>query len=306
MTVNKNLRILGTGSAVPAYVLTNAELEQMVDTSDEWIRTRTGIGERRIAKTETSRELAGVAARAALEAADIDPAEIAVVICATFTQDNPVPALAAWMQRDLGLSNNILAFDLNAACSGFIFALITAQRVLKPGEAALVLGIERLSSVTDYTDRKTCVLFGDGAGAVVVRRAGAEFSYATFVEGSDETLRVVDNIFMDGQAVFRFAIEKLTGSIEKVSAEAGVTLDEVDVFICHQANMRIITSAAARLGVPVERFFVNLEQYGNTSAASVPMALDEAVRTGFVKRGDKIILSGFGGGLSAGTVLMEY
>jgi 3-oxoacyl-[acyl-carrier-protein] synthase-3 len=306
MSTTNALSILGTGSAVPEYVLTNAEMEQMVDTSDEWIRSRTGIGERRIAKTETSRELAGKAARAALEAAGIDAGEIAVVVCATFTQDMPVPSLAAWIQYDLGLPNNVIAFDLNAACSGFIFAMIAAQRMLEPGAAALVLGVERLSTVTDYTDRSTCVLFGDGAGAVVVRKDGAEFFNATYVDGTDASLSVNEHIFMDGQAVFRFAVETLPRGIETVIANAKITLDEIDAFICHQANQRIITSAAKRLGAPIERFFVNLEKYGNTSAASVPLALDEAARQGFIKRGDKIILSGFGGGLTAGTILMQY
>lgn len=281
-------------------------LSKMVDTSDEWIVSRTGIHSRRLAQEETVRSLALEAAQKALDAAQIDRNNISLVICATVQSDQPCPALACCLQDDLNLPNNILAFDLNAACSGFIYALITAQRLLAPGTYALIVGSEMLSRLTDFTDRGTCVLFGDGAGAAVVEQIDAPFYWTSRVQGDDRALSINKYIKMDGPAVFRFAVEVLTQGIRTVAEEAKVPLESIDRFICHQANERILSSAAKRLSLPLERFFMNLGSYGNTSAASVPLALDEAVRSGAVKQGQRIIFAGFGGGLTSGAIYMEY
>jgi 3-oxoacyl-[acyl-carrier-protein] synthase-3 len=300
------IRILGTGSAVPRRVVTNNDLMQVVDTSDEWITSRTGIRARRIASGETTSSLALAAARSALEAADIARARVTLVICATVTADQSTPSLACCLQRDLGLNERLLAFDVNAACSGFIYALITAQRLLDPTGTALVVGSETLSRIMDFTDRNTCVLFGDGAGAVVVEPAPLPFFWTSAVSGGDEALSIRECIRMDGQAVFRFATSALSARIREVVEKAGRRLAEIDRFICHQANSRIIANASRQLGVPLERFFLNLADYGNTSSASVPLALDEAVGEGQVLRGQRVVLAGFGGGLTSGAIYLEY
>jgi 3-oxoacyl-[acyl-carrier-protein] synthase-3 len=286
--------------------MTNDMLAEKVDTSNEWIVSRTGIHSRHIAEEETVRSLAVEAARRALDAAGIERDRVSLVICATVQADRPCPALSCYLQSDLGLPTDILAFDLNAACSGFIYALITAQGLLTPGSYALIVGSEVLSRVTDFTDRSTCVLFGDGAGAAVVEGTTAPFHWTSSVRGDDEALTIQKYIEMDGQAVFKFAVEVLAQGIRDVAAKAEVALEDIDRLVCHQANERILTSAAKRLNLPVERFFMNLGEYGNTSAASVPLALDEAVRSGAIEPGQRIILAGFGGGLTSGAIYMDY
>lgn len=335
------MRFLGTGSAVPAEVLTNDMLSTMVDTSDEWIRARTGIRERRIVKDETLFDLALEAARAACEDAmalhRVTNDRIDVVICATTSNKDRCPSIACCLQRDLGLREDILAFDLNAACSGFIYALIVASRFLSEGGCVLVVGCETLSHLVDFTDRSTCILFGDAAGAAVVGSGAGQpsavpartpvpspddpkdllgcnqsdgrgdgFFWVAEASGGDELLSITDVIRMDGSGVFKFAVEAVVRSVREVAAKAQVSLDEIDLFILHQANERIIRSAAKRLGVPLERFFMNLEKYGNTSAASIPLALDEALRKGAVKKGSRLIMAGFGGGLTVGAVSLTW
>jgi 3-oxoacyl-[acyl-carrier-protein] synthase-3 len=286
--------------------VSNDDLTRIVDTNDEWIRSRTGICERRIATVETTRSLARAAARAALASSAIDPARISLLLCATVTPDQASPSLACFLQRDLGLREQMLAFDLNAACSGFIYALICAQRLLDPEGIALVVGSETLSRRTDFTDRNTCVLFGDGAGAAVLEPAPVPFFWSATACGDDDALSIREHIRMDGQAVFRFATKALAARIREVTEKAGRAVAEIDLFVCHQANRRIITHAARQLAVPLERFFMNLATYGNTSAASVPLALDEAVTGGRLKRGQRVVLVGFGGGLTSGAVYLEY
>ncbi|MDR2587399.1 MAG: ketoacyl-ACP synthase III [Coriobacteriales bacterium] len=300
------IRILGTGSAAPANIMTNDDFAHIVDTSDEWIISRTGIRSRRIATEETTLSLALDAAHMALDNAGIDPQRISLVICASITAEQMTPALSCYLQRDLGLREDLLAFDLNAACSGFIYSLITAQRLLDPDGVALVVGSETLSSVTDFTDRSTCVLFGDGAGAVVVERAPLPFFWATTVCGDDESLAVRKYIEMDGPAVFRFATDALCKRVQEVVDQVGCSVEEVDRFICHQANERILANAAKQLNVPLERFFMNLADFGNTSAASIPLALDEAIRSKQLERGHSVVLAGFGGGLTSGAIYLEY
>ncbi|MDR3052983.1 MAG: ketoacyl-ACP synthase III [Coriobacteriales bacterium] len=299
------MQILGTGRAVPQNILTNDMLAKMVDTSDEWIVTRTGIHSRHIATTESIESLAVVAAQNALAAAQLTPHDIDIVICATVTNEQATPSLACLLQRDLGLREDILAFDLSAACSGFVFSLITAQGLLQPGQRALVLGAELLSKVTDFTERSTCVLFGDGAGAVLVAPSSKPFYWTTGVRGDAETLTVAPLIHMNGPAVFKFAVEVLAASMHNVITQAGVEVDQIDHFVCHQANERILASAAKRLGVPLEKFVMNLATHGNTSAASIPLVLDEAVRDGIILPGQRIVIAGFGGGLTYGAIYLE-
>jgi 3-oxoacyl-[acyl-carrier-protein] synthase-3 len=304
--MTRGLSIRGTGSAVPQGVLTNDMLAEMVDTSDEWITSRTGIASRHIARGENTHTLALEAASRALEAAALPREAIGLVICATVTNERSCPPLACLLQRDLGLRPTIFAFDLNAACSGFVYALITARALLAMGDTALIVGSEVLTRFVDFTDRKTCVLFGDGAGAVVVRSEASPFSCSTEVQGDDDALSIDTHIHMEGQVVFKFAVEALVEHIRAATEQLGWRVDELDHVICHQANERIIASAAKRLGLPLERFFMNIASHGNTSAASIPLALDEAVREGRLLRGQRLALAGFGGGLTAGTVCMRW
>lgn len=303
---NLGIRILGTGSAAPTNIVTNDDLARIVDTNDEWIASRTGIRSRRIATDETTLSLALDAARAALANSGVDPQRISLVICASITAEQVLPSLSCYLQRDLGLREDLLAFDLNAACSGFIYSLIAAQRLLSPNGVALIVGAEIMSAITDFTDRNTCVLFGDGAGAAIVEPAPLPFFWATTTCGDDESLMVRSHIHMDGAAVFRFATEALCKRVQEVVEQAGRNLAEIDRFICHQANERILTNAARQLGVPMERFFMNLANFGNTSAASIPLALDEAIRDGQLERGHSVVLAGFGGGLTSGAIYLEY
>jgi len=316
------MKILGTGSARPSKVLTNDMLSEMVDTSDEWIRSRTGIQSRYIvSEDESTLSLAYEAANRALEASGVDRERIGVVVCATVTTEMHCPSVACGLQRDLGLRSNILAFDLNAACTGFIYGLITAANLLDEDSYALVVGTEALSRYLDFTDRNTCVLFGDGAGAAVISASSvkpaadvaantpanpAPFYWVAEASGNYEILNIKKHVRMDGRAVFKFAVETLIKSVQEVLEKAGVAVNDVDLFVCHQANERIIASAAKRLDVPIERFFMNLSKYGNTSAASIPIALDEAVRGGALSPGDTVVLAGFGGGLTAGAICLTW
>jgi 3-oxoacyl-[acyl-carrier-protein] synthase-3 len=308
------LVIHGTGSAVPQRVVSNDDMAQLVDTSDEWIRERTGIRERRHAVDETVLSLATEAAQAALQqTANLDALNqndappISHVICATVTSELRCPSLACLLQRDLKLPSNIFAFDLNAACCGWLYAFIVARGLLKPGERALVVGGEKLTKITNFEDRNTCILFGDAAGAAVVEGTDSKrFFCTTQANGCEEALRIENKIEMDGPIVFKFAVGVLMDSIGNVLAQADCTPNQIDHFIVHQANARIIASTAKRLGIPMERFFMNIEKYGNTSAASIPLALDEAVRNGLLRPGNKVVFAGFGGGLTSGAVYMEW
>lgn len=321
------LKILGTGSHVPPLAVSNRQFSQVVDTSDEWILSRTGIGQRHFADGESNLDMAAQAARRAVADAGIAPEDIGVVVCATVTHDYLFPSLACLVAKALGLPQGILAFDLNAACSGFLYALHTAQALLRErrGAYALVVGSEILSRITDFGDRGTCVLFGDGAGAVVV---GLSEEHSSFFDsgamGSVEVLSCPSplaarnpfgsvrepsrqaRIQMDGGEVFRFAVDSASASITRTLAEAGLTPGEVDWYVCHQANERILKAVAKRLNLPQERFFCNIRQRGNTSAASIPLALDELNRSGGLCRGQRVVLSGFGGGLTYGSLYFTW
>ena len=314
--------IAGTGSYVPSKILTNAELSAKVDTSDEWIFTRTGIRERRIAAAdEFTSHMATHAARRALEQAGLAPADLDLIIIATITPDTPTPATACYVQQQLGATRAV-AFDISAACSGFLYAMKISKHMIASGayNNALIIGAEKLSSITNWEDRSTCVLFGDGAGAAVLRRAQpGEGAIVATEMGTDGTLshllsvpgggsacpitssNVDDHLhtlYMQGKEVFKVAVNRMKEAAERVIERAGWQPEEIACVIPHQANRRIIDAIADRLAVPNERVFVNLDNYGNTSAAAVAIALDEASRTGVFKRGDYIVLVTFGAGLT--------
>ncbi|WP_255813294.1 beta-ketoacyl-ACP synthase III [Acidaminobacter sp. JC074] len=319
---------LGTGSCLPEKEVTNFDLEKIVDTNDEWIRTRTGISSRRIADDQTATsDLAYGASLKAMEAAGVTAEELDMIIVATITPDNSFPSTACTLQDKLG-AVNASAFDVSAACSGFVYASTVAMQFVESGAAKniLVVGAETLSKILDFTDRNTCVLFGDGAGAaiigpvesggIVAMELGAKGSGGKFLSqpagGSrmPATKETVDNrlhyIKMDGSEVFKFAVRIMASSSQKVIEKAGWNMDELDYLVPHQANIRIINSAGKKLKLPADRVHVNLDKFGNTSAGSVPIALDEAVRSGKIKKGDKVVLVAFGGGLTWGALAVEF
>ena len=317
------LKILGTGGYVPPLTVSNEEFAAIADTSDEWIRSRTGIGERHFADGESSLDLAAQAAHRAMDDAGAAPEQIGVVVCATATHEYLFPSLACRVAQALGLSEQVLAFDLNAACSGFLFALHTAQCLLgeRRDAYALVIGSEVLSRITDFEDRSTCILFGDGAGAVVAGLGdGGPTLFDSGAIGGTQVLSCPSGltarnpfasvqelpqrprIHMDGREVFRFAVDSVSASITRTLAQGGLAPGDVDWYVCHQANQRILKAVAKRLDIPLERFFCNIGHRGNTSAASIPLALDELHRSGLLRRGQRVVLSGFGGGLTYGSL----
>lgn len=317
-------RIIGTGSAVPEQIVTNEDLSKIVETSDEWISSRSGIKERRVAKEETTTSLAILAGKRALENAGVTAEEIEVIIVATCTPDYFFPNTACQVQEAIG-AKHAVAFDLSAACSGFLFALSTVQAYIKGGiyQKALIVGAETMSKMIDWSDRSTCVLFGDGAGAAVV--SAEETGVLELVQKSNgagkgvlsckarETRNLLNHesetkeyLYMEGQPVFKFAVKTVPECVEEVLKKAEVKKEEIRYYILHQANSRIIQSVAKRLKEPEEKFPMNLSLYGNTSAASIPILLDEMNRNGMLNRGDKLVLSGFGAGLTWGAVLLEW
>ncbi|MBL8537197.1 MAG: ketoacyl-ACP synthase III [Hyphomonadaceae bacterium] len=312
--------VLGVGAHLPARVLTNAELSERVDTSDAWIVERTGIRQRHIASDgEKTSDLAIAASRRALEAAGLSGADVDLIIVATTTPDLTFPATAARIQAALGASG--AAFDLQAVCSGFIFALATADNFLERGQAntALVIGAETFSRIIDWSDRSTCVLFGDGAGALVLRRGDdrgrgvlstflrtdGRMHDLLYVDGGPSQTRSVGHVRMVGNAVFRQAIEHISGAMLEACARADVPIDSVDWFVPHQANQRILDGVARKLGIPGDKVISTVALHGNTSAASVPLALDVGIRDGRVKPGDLVLLEALGGGLTWGAALLR-
>lgn len=314
--------MLGVGSYLPTHVLTNAELAKRVDTSDEWIRERTGIRQRHIAADgERTSDLAIAASRKALEAADREAKDVDLIIVATTTPDLTFPATAARVQAALDVHQGA-AFDLQAVCSGFIFALATADNFLARGQAktALVIGAETFSRLLDWEDRGTCVLFGDGAGAVVLEAqadAGERGVISTFirtdgrmhdllyVDGGPSQTQTTGKVRMIGNAVFRQAVEHISGAMLEACARAQVSIDAVDWFVPHQANQRILDGVARKLGIPVDKVVSTVGVHGNTSAASVPLALDTAVQDGRIKPGQLVLMEALGGGLTWGAALVR-
>ncbi|MCK6371658.1 beta-ketoacyl-ACP synthase III [Zoogloea sp.] len=317
-------RVAGTGSFLPGNPVTNNDLvARGIDTSDEWVVERTGIRQRHLAAPEvTSSELAYEASVRAIAAAGLQPADIDLIIVATSTPDYIFPSTATLLQARLGITNGGAAFDLQAVCTGFAYALATAEKFIRSGshKRALVVGAEVFSRILDWSDRGTCVLFGDGAGAVVLEASERPGILATALhaDGSHNSIlsvpgqvnrgEVVGDPFlrMDGQAVFKFAVKVLADVAREVMAEAGLDIDGVDWLIPHQANIRIIQATGKRLGVPAEKVIATVGLHGNTSAASIPLALDLAVRDGRIQRGHKILLEGVGGGFTWGAALLEF
>jgi 3-oxoacyl-[acyl-carrier-protein] synthase-3 len=315
-------RILGTGSYLPAQCLTNAQLAERVETSDEWIVSRTGIRSRHIAADdEKTSDLALKASLAALAAAGVSAAEIDTIIVATTTPDMVFPSTACILQEKLGISG-CAAFDVQAVCAGFMYALATANSYIKSGMAkkVLVVGAEVMSRLMDWSDRRTCVLFGDGAGAIVLgaseepgivhAKLAADGSHQhilnTGAQIADGKIVGEPYLYMDGPAVFKYAVKALSDIAEKTLNEAGIDKSQVDWLVPHQANVRIIESTAKHLGLPMDKVVLTLPEQGNTSAASIPLALDAAVRDGRIQRGQTVLLEGIGGGMTWGAVLLTY
>jgi 3-oxoacyl-[acyl-carrier-protein] synthase-3 len=319
-------RIAGTGHYAPEKVLSNADLEKMVDTTDEWIRSRSGIERRHIAEPDQyTSDLAAEACRAAMEAAGVGPEDIDFMVVGTTTPDLVFPNVGTILQSKLGI-HGCAAFSLEAACSGFIYALSIADKFVSTGQAkcALVVGAETLSRITDWTDRSTCVLFGDGAGAVVLKpdedagiisthlRADGRYKdlltakTGVSVQPEGDALRAGFNVQMSGNEIFKVAVKSLESIVEETLDANGMDRSEIDWLIPHQANIRIINATAKRLGMPMEKVVLTVQDYGNTSAASVPMALDVAVRDGRIQRGQLLLLEAFGGGLTWGSALLRY
>ncbi|HMM66782.1 MAG TPA: beta-ketoacyl-ACP synthase III [Dokdonella sp.] len=319
-------RIAGTGSYLPEKIVTNKDLEQFVETSDEWIRTRTGIRERRkAADGETTGDLAFHAATRALEAAGVEAAEIDLIVLGTTTPDIIFPSTACLLQHRLG-ANGCAAFDVNAACSGFVYALGVANAFIRSGQSkkALVVGAETLTRMLDWNDRGTCVLFGDGAGAVVLEAAEEPGIYTTKLHADGGYKHLLYNpvgvsagfrddepnhgirVMMTGNEVFKVAVKTLDRIVGETLEAAGMDESQVDWLIPHQANLRIIEATAKRLKLPMERVIVTVDRHGNTSSGSVPLALDEAVRSGKVKRGQNVLLEAFGGGFTWASALLRY
>ncbi len=318
--------IMGVGSALPARIMTNADMAKVVDTSDEWIVERTGIRARHIAgEGETTRSLGAEAARRALADSGIEAAEVDLIIVATSTPDNTFPATATQIQRDLGILQGA-AFDVQAVCSGFVYALTTADSLMKAGQAtcALVIGSETFSRILDWNDRATCVLFGDGAGAVVLKAAEGQGTNADrgvlesrlrsdgryfdklYVDGGPSTTKTVGCLRMEGKEVFKHAVTNIASVMQETIAKAGLKPTDIDWFVPHQANRRILEGTARKLGISEDRIVITLDRHGNTSAASIPLALDAAVKDGRIKKGDLILLEAMGGGFTWGAVLARY
>ncbi|MBP3326219.1 MAG: ketoacyl-ACP synthase III [Coprococcus sp.] len=318
------IRIMGTGSFLAKKIVSNDELAQHVDTSDEWISTRTGIKNRRIAIDETTTSMAAEAAKNAISMAGKEAGDVELIIVATVTPDYYTPSVACQVQAELG-ADKAIAFDVNAACSGFVFALNVAKMYIETGfcKNALVIGAETLSKILDWNDRGTCVLFGDGAGAAYIEES--DKGIISIVQGSIGKKGMVlhcadrktNNIFinepvetdylhMDGQEVYKFAVRQCPKCLIEALEKAGMTADDIDYFVLHQANVRIIESVAKRLHAPIEKFPMTLDYTGNMSAASVPVMLDQLVREGGLKRGDKVAMSAFGAGLTYGAVVLEW
>lgn len=316
----KHSRIVGTGSYLPERILTNAELERTIDTTDEWIFTRTGIRERHIvADGQFTSDMALEASKKAIEAANIEAQSIDLIVLATTTPDRTFPSTACLLQQKLGIIN-CPAFDLQAVCSGFVYALATADNFIKAGAAkcVLVVGADAMSRITDWKDRSNCILWGDGAGAVILKASDDHGILSTHLHANGnyaDMLTVpqgVSNqegsktILMEGNAVFKMAVNTLDAIVDDTLAANGLEKSDVDWLVPHQANIRILQSTAKKLGMSMDRVVTTVDKHGNTSAASIPLALDVAVRDGRIKRGEIILMEAFGGGFTWGSVLMKY
>ena len=317
-----SFRVLGTGSYAPPKVVTNEDLSHFLDTSDDWIRQRVGVKERHFSVNETAADMAAKAASTAIENSGVNPEEIDLILLATISGESQVPSTACMVQGLLGL--NCMALEVNAACSAFDFALETVAGYFARGKVrkALVIGAERMSRILDFTDRGTAVIFGDGAGALVLEAGENYIDSVFYVQGDDEVIGCglpVGNspyyergqekkplAYMDGQATFKFAVNAIVKDCNELVRRNGLTYDDIAYIVPHQANMRIIDFASRKLKVPMEKFSVNIDRFGNTSSASIPMMLDELNRAGKLKRGDLLLLPAFGGGLASACCLLKW
>ncbi|MCQ2417203.1 MAG: ketoacyl-ACP synthase III [Oscillospiraceae bacterium] len=316
-----SIQVVGTGAYVPERILSNDELSQMVETSDEWIRQRVGIAERRISVSESAAEMAAKAAERAMEAAGITADELDLIIGATISSDSICPTMSSYVQGLIGA--HCPAFDVNSACSGFLYALDTAAAFLARGgyRYALVFGAERLSKILNWQDRSTCVIFGDGAGAFIIAPGEQYLASKLFTQFDNNALDIPNGqgsspfyerevgdalVAMSGQETFKFAVRRLAEDVQQLCTEIGITLDDLTWIVPHQANTRIIELCAKRLKQPVEKFYMNIERYGNTSSASVPISFDELARSGKLKKGDLIAMCAFGGGLSSASCILRW
>lgn len=317
-------KIAGTGSYVPKKVMTNDDLKAFVDTSDEWIQSRTGIKERHIVVDEDTTDLAYEASLRAIEDAGIDKSEIDLLLVATVTPDNAFPGVSNILQARLGI-NEVMTFDVNAACSGFLYIMNIADKMIKSGayKTALIVGAETLTRLTDWRDRNTCVLFGDAAGAMIIQKSEENHIQDVIcgsrgdvngdlicksVDIKDPAVNAVseqDHIHMNGREVFKFATRILPKTVHDLLDRNNLTLDDLDSIVCHQANERIIDKAARDLKFSMDKMFINIDKYGNTSAASVPLAIDEAIKTNYLKKGDTFMTVAFGGGFTWGGALIK-
>lgn len=318
-----NFKIIGTGSYVPDNVVTNDDLSKIVETSDEWISKRVGIRERRVSVNDTTLDMGEKAAKAALEDAKLEGKDIDLIVAATISADTACPSLGCMVQNRIGA--DCMAFDVNAACSGFLYAVETAMGYIERGRAKRVLVVcsERMSKLVDWTDRSTCVIFGDGAAAVVLEaREDGLYDSVFHTKGGNDVLNIPARdgcspfykvqseekpyLFMNGQATFKFAVNSISNDIAQLFEKTGLTKDDIDHVVPHQANKRIIDFASPKTGIDLDKWYVNIERFGNVSGASVPIALDEMNKKGMFKDGDKVLLTAFGGGLTSGAIVFEW
>lgn len=304
------MKIHTTARFLPEHIVTNEDLSRRVDTNDEWISSRTGIRERHYAQDMPNTEMAIEVGKSLIEKSGFVPEDIAAVLVASFTPDCFTPSMACQVHRALGLPECAMAFDFNAACSGFVYGMSLAQDMLKSrsGKAIMLIGSEKISAHLDYTDRNTCILFGDGAGGAILTEGGVDFPFIFGTKGDDEAIScpVDGKITMKGKEVFVFAVNAITNSLHGILEGAGLTRDDIDHVVCHQANLRIIAHVYKKLGMPQEKFYINLDHYGNTSSASIPIVLDEMAEKGLLKNGQKLLCVGFGAGLTWGATLVEW
>lgn len=316
-----SIKIRGTGYYVPEHAVTNDDLSQMVETSDEWITQRVGVKQRRISTGETAADFAVNAAKNALASSGIEAEELDMIIAATISSDTICPTVAGTVEKAIGAS--CPCFDVNSACSGFIFALDIAASYLRQDSIknVLVIGAERISKLIDWQDRSTCIIFGDGAGAAVVGKGGGYLSSQLYTAGGDDVIRIpnyntstpfaefaeeMPYIHMEGQQTFKFAVNRIVEDIRIAAEKANIAVEDIDFIVPHQANIRIIEFAAKRLKVPIDKFYINIEKYGNTSSASVPIALAELNESGRLKEGSIVALTAFGGGLSSAACIIKW
>lgn len=316
-----SFRILGTGMYVPEKIVTNDDLSQLVETDDAWITQRVGVKHRHLSQTQTAADMATIAAKQALEAADISAEELDLILVASISSETAAPSIACLVQRNIGAT--CMAFDISAACAGFLFALENAAMWFAAGKVqkVLVIGAERMSRMVNWKDRSTCVIFGDGAGAVILGEGNAYVDSVFTVTGDDAVIRVPNGagvspfweggasepyVMMQGQETFKFAVKSMVRDIHTLVERNHMTLDDIACVVPHQANYRIIELASRKLKLPLDRFMMNIAEYGNTSAASVAIALHEAVCSGRIQTGDRVILAAFGGGLSSAAILLNW